>query len=75
MTPTDKELMDCRACFVWDPDNQPSVQREFERDPNAYADRLVATVKNGMSLNVGTHSIPLHSELLLCKPHQKQFEE
>jgi hypothetical protein len=73
--PTDKELMHCRDCFVWDPDNQPSVQRQLERDPDAYADRLLVTVQNGMFFDTGAFQIPLSTDLLLCTQHQKRFEE
>jgi hypothetical protein len=63
-------------CRVWDPDSQPSVQRELELNPNAYADRIFFTIQNGMSLTVpGVGAIPLHTDMMLCERHAKECVE
>ena len=64
----DHVLYGCRDCHVWDPANQPSVQRELEADPNAYAGRWFAFVYTphyayGQRLSV---------ELVICRAHEPQ---
>jgi hypothetical protein len=84
-TQFDKEVYECTGtappyakdhCRVWDPDNQPSVQRELERDPDAYKDRIFFTIQNGMTLSIpGVGSAPLHTDMLLCKKHATRCVE
>lgn len=71
---TDAELLRCRDCRVWDPDSQPSVQRQLERDPDAFEDRLWALLETGMSLAGPGFQLPLSVELLLCPRHQALVE-
>jgi hypothetical protein len=65
--PTDRELYTCRECRIWDPDNQPSVARELERNPNAYKDRWFAWVKTPNF----AYGQQLYVELVLCKEHEE----
>jgi hypothetical protein len=54
-----------------DPENQPSVLRELEQDPDAYKDRWFVTVKNGWTVNFGCGDIPLWTELVVCTEHEE----
>ncbi len=75
-TQFDRDIYACHNCHVWDPDNQPSVQRELERDPSAYVERIFMTIENGMTLDVGDGlRIPLSTELVLCEPHARRCVE
>jgi hypothetical protein len=65
-TVTDRELYRCGDCRVWDPESQPSVLRELERDPHAYDDRRIVWVSTGQRL----YGMQLGVELLLCKKHE-----
>lgn len=69
---TDAELIRCRDCRVWDPENQPSVMAKLRDNPDAYANRQFMLVKNGMYLTGPFGQIPLHTELILCEAHEVQ---
>lgn len=77
---TDQEIMDCVAsrtfqnkdatCALWDPENQPSVMANIEKDLHFYDDRQVLWVYNGTYYGWASGRIPLSSEVLLCKTHE-----
>jgi hypothetical protein len=69
---TDQELLRCRDCRTWDPENQPSVLAELERtNGQAYADRWFIAVKSGVTMNFGFGDIPLWTELIVCDTHEE----
>lgn len=76
---TDEEIMACVAsrsycnketCAVWDPENQPSVMANVEKDLHFYDDRQILWVYNGTYYGGAFGRIPLSTEVLLCKTHE-----
>lgn len=73
-TELERETIKCSDCRIWDPENQPSVQRALEE--GRYKGRLVVTVRNGTTMSfpsVGT--VPLWSDVLTCVEHQEKWGE
>jgi hypothetical protein len=67
------EIQSCRACWVFDPENQPSVLRRLD----AGWEPEVWTLPNGMTLSFGGHAatVPLSSDMVLCETHSEQAWE
>lgn len=68
-----QEVLHCRDCHVWDPENQPSVLRQLQQDPHCYDNRVIACLPNGMSLSLPMGgSVPLHTDFVLCDKHAER---
>lgn len=61
----------CLDCWVWDPENQPSVLAKLEADPTYYDDKAIMLVPNGEVL----YGHPLYTDLLLCTKHETEENE
>lgn len=71
----DQQILHCKDCRVWDPENQPSVLRAFELNPDAFRNRRLLMVDSGMKLTLSPgFTIPIFTEMLLCEKHQKEAE-
>jgi hypothetical protein len=73
LTAIEREIMECIGtygnvrCFIFDPDNQPSVQAKLEKG----WDPIVWWIYNGSSLMSSNHPpIPLSSRVVCCLKHE-----
>lgn len=65
----EKEIVACDDCWVFDPDNQPSVARRLD----AGEEFTIWTLKNGMTFNFGLGDIPMWSDFVLCPKHEAEM--
>jgi hypothetical protein len=72
MNRLESEVFSCPDCYVFDPKNQPSVQRKLEQGWNPE----VWTLKNGMKLSFGVGpAIELWTDYTPCEVHLKLLHE
>lgn len=69
------DVLHCHDCRVWDPENQPSVQDNFARDPDFYKDELFWMIPNGTYfVTVHGDRIPFWTEFKLCPAHKAEVQ-
>ena len=68
---SDAEIWECVAtreperCFIFDPENQPSVQRQLDNGEVFWTRYLL----NGTHLSWPGGSVPLGNDVALCRKH------